>query len=244
MSRSPRAPDDRGCHRPTPGEAADPSTPDVGSARQGDRTARTSDRAAGGAKPLTAARIRNIAEHYVGQRESSARMLRDVLERRLLRRLRTLDPEAAAEERAIAQPLIDAEIERLKDAGVIQDARYAEMKARTALSSGRGTRRILRDLARKGVEGDTAQEALLGAAREVADAPDGADRAEVLQAAELEAAERFAQKRRIGPYRAEPLPDPWPERSKIWRREAGAMARAGFGADVIRRILDREPEAE
>lgn len=206
---------------------------------------RPEPRASAAAKPLTAARIRNIAEHYVGQRESSAQMLRAVLERRLMRRLRSLDPEAAAEERAAALPLIEAEITRLEQAGVLDDARYAEMKARAALASGRGTRRILRDLGRKGVEGATAREALVGAAREVVGEFDGeAEATEVVGAAELEAAEVFARKRRLGPYRAEPLPEAWAERSRIWRREAGAMARAGFGVDTIRRVLDQEPEED
>jgi len=197
------------------------------------------------ASPLTAVRIRNIAEHYVGQRESSAQMLRQVLERRLTRRLRTLDPEAAEGEREAARPLIEAEVERLQAAGVIEDARFAEMKARSALTSGRGARRILRDLGQKGVSGPAAQEALLGAAREVAGVFDEeAEPTEVLRAAEQEAAEVFARKRRLGPYRAGPLPEAWSERSKVWSREAAAMARAGFGVDTIRAILDRQPEED
>jgi regulatory protein len=197
------------------------------------------------AKPLTRERIRNIAEHYVGQRESSAQMLRAVLERRLMRRLRLLSPEEEAEERAAALPLIEAEIERLERAGVISDGRYAEMKARSALASGRGARRILRDLGQKGVRGAAAREALLGAAREVAGAfNEGAEASEVLQSAEHEAAETFARKKRLGPYRTEPLPETWAERSKIWRREAGAMVRAGFGVDTIRKVLNQEPEED
>lgn len=197
------------------------------------------------AKPLTEARIRHIAEHYVGQRESSAQMLRQVLERRLLRRLRTLDPEVAAAERDAVLPLIEAEIERLLAAGVIEDARFAEMKARSALASGRGVRRILRDLGQKGVAGPAAQEALLGAAREVAGVfEEGAEPTEVLRAAEIEAAEVFARKRRLGPHRAAPLPEAWADRSKVWRREAAAMARAGFGVDTIRLVLDREPDED
>ncbi|WP_169791164.1 regulatory protein RecX [Rubellimicrobium mesophilum] len=200
-------------------------------------------RGAASAKPLTAERIRNIAEFYVGQRESSTRMLRAMLERRLMRRLRTLDPESAEEERAAAMPLIEAEVERLTAAGVVDDARYAGMKARSALASGRGTLRILRDLGQKGVTGATAEAALLGAARELTDEVSGtAEATEVLGAAELEAAEVFARKKRFGPYRTEPLPEAWAERSRVWRREAGAMARAGFGVDTIRKVLDREPE--
>jgi regulatory protein len=194
-------------------------------------------------RPLTPERIRNIAEHYVGQRESSAAMLREVLERRLRRHLRSLDPEAGAEEEARVRPLIEAEVRRLEEAGLVQDARYAEMKARAGFASGRGMRRILRDLGQKGVEGETAKGAILDAAREFVDAPDEAeDPGEVLRAAEMEAAETFARKKRFGPYRSEPLPEDSGGRAKIWRREAGAMARAGFGVDTIRRVLDQPPE--
>jgi regulatory protein len=193
------------------------------------------------AKPLTAERIRNIAEHYVGSRESSARMLRAVLERRLLGRLRGLSPEAAEEERAAALPLIEAEVARLVRLGVIEDARFAGMKARAGLSAGRGARRILRDLGQKGVDGEAAREALLDAAREAVGSEEG-EAGEVLRAAEREAAETFARKRRLGSYRKEPPPEDRGERAKLWRREAGALARAGFGVDVIREVLRGEPE--
>lgn len=201
--------------------------------------------ASASAKPLTPERLRNIAEHYLGQRESSTQMLQAMLERRLMRRLRVLAPEAAAEERAAALPLIEAEVERLVKAGVVSDARYAEMKARSALASGRGSRRILRDLGQKGVHGTTAQDALLEAAREAAGILDpGAEPAEILGATEREAAETFARKKRLGPYRPERLPEAWAERSKVWRREAGAMARAGFEVDMIRKVLKQEPDAD
>jgi regulatory protein len=197
---------------------------------------------AAASKPLTPERIRNIAEHYVGQRESSARMLRAVLDRRLARRLRTLAPEAAEAERAAALPLIEAEVSRLVAAGVVEDARFAGMKARGGLAAGRGARRILGDLGRRGVDAETAREALLGAARESL-GEDG-EPGDLLRAAEDEAAEVFARKRRLGPHRREPLPDDRAERSRLWRREAAALARAGFGVDVIRRVLRAEPEED
>lgn len=215
-------------------EAAEPDAArEAGPARRG--------RTAAAPKPLGAERIRAVAGFYLAQREGSAQMLREVLERRLMRRLRALGPEEAAAERAAAIPLIEAEIARLAGAGALDDRRYAEMKARSALATGRGARRILRDLDRKGVDPGTARDALLGAAREAVREPDeAADASEALVRAELEAAHVLARKRRFGPYRAEPLPEPWAERSRIWRREAGAMARAGFGVEVIRRVLGGE----
>jgi regulatory protein len=212
---------------------------------QSPKSVKPSRSASAAAKPLTPERIRNIAEHYVGQRESSAQMLREVLHRRLLRRLRSLDPEAAAEEKATAVPLIEAEVERLERAGLINDARYAEMKARSALARGRGSRRILRDLGQKGVSAAPAREALVRATGEALEnVGQDLDASEVLQVAEFEAALTFTRKKRLGPYRVDPLPEAWAEASKVWRREAAALARAGFGVGTIRRVLDRAPETE
>jgi hypothetical protein len=89
-----------------------------------------------------------------------------------------------------------------------------------------------------------ARGALLGAAGDLVGAEENAEPGENLPAAEAEAAETSARKRRFGPYCGVPLPEDWAERSWIWRREASARARAGFGADTIRRVLDQEPEQD
>jgi len=216
------------------------------------RSARASDTkdaprraGAGGkpAKPLTEARIRNIAEHYVGQRECSRAMLRSVLERRLSRRLYGMEAEEAERERDAANPLIDAEVKRLARAGFIDDRRFAEMKARSWLNAGRGSRRILMDLKQKGIDDDTAQDALMEASREITGMrSDEVDAQDAVVSAEWEAADAFAQKKRVGKYRTKAFPEDRKERAKIWRREAAAMARAGFGIDMIRQVLDEEPE--
>lgn len=55
----------------------------------------------------------------------------------------------------------DAVIERLTEAGLIDDAKYAFAYARSKmLGSGASRRRIKQDLARKGVKGDVAAEAV------------------------------------------------------------------------------------
>jgi regulatory protein len=189
--------------------------------------------------PLTAESIRAAAQDYVARREGSAAMVRAALARRLRRRLAALPPEQAEAERDAALPLIEAEVARLEQAGLVADARFAGLRARAALEGGRGARRILRDLGAKGVEAATARAALEEAAREIA--PEGDD---PLREAEAEAAETFARRRRIGPFRATPAPQDRAGRARLWSREAAAMARAGFGPDLIRATLGREPEAE
>lgn len=192
---------------------------------------------------MTAQRIRNITEHYVGQRECSQAMLREVLGRRLQNRLVQLSEDEALAERQEAEPLIEGEVARMVRLGLVDDARFAEMKARAWLSAGRGGRRIMMDLLRKGVDRDVAEEAMAEAAREVTGTlgRSDVDDDEIARSAEWEAAETFARKRRIGPFRSAPMPEDYPGRQKIWRREASAMARAGFDLDLIRQVLDREP---
>ena len=198
------------------------------------------------ARPLTETRIRNIAEAYVGDRECSRQMLRDVLVRRLDRFLRGGATEDATSERSRVLPLIEAEIDRLVGAGLIDDARFAEMKARSGLSAGRGARRILTDLRQKGITDSLAEDALREASREVTGTlgRDDVDDDEVCRSAEWEAAETFARKKRFGPWRLSPMPECPREAAKTWRREASSMARRGFSLDLIRQVLDREPEED
>lgn len=198
-----------------------------------------------GGRALTESRIRNIAEHYVSQRECSRQMLVDMLGRRLFKRVSGLDAETAHKERAEAEPLIEAEADRLVKAGLIDDARFAEMKARSWLASGRGARRIVMDLSQKGISRADAELAIAAAARETTGILDPeVDSDEVCVSAEWEAADALARKKRIGKYRRQPMPEDYPSRAKVWRREAAAMARAGFEIDLIRQILDQEPEPD
>jgi regulatory protein len=206
---------------------------------------RADPRAPRTSKPLTAQRIRNIAEAYVSARECSEQMLRSVLQRRLARRLASIASDEVEKEKAATTLLIEAEVERLVGAGIISDERFAQMKARSALSSGKGVRRISMDLSQKGISQEGIRDALVEASRETTGIyRDDVCEAEIVEGAEEEAADRFARKKRIGRHRVKPLPEDIKERMKAWRREAGAMARAGFSVDLIRRTLDQEPEAD
>ncbi|MGF1554326.1 MAG: RecX family transcriptional regulator [Paracoccaceae bacterium] len=199
---------------------------------------------------MTPARLRAIAEAYVAEREASREMLRAVLRRRVRGALDAdvaLDDEARG---AALDPLheaIEAEIARLVALGLVDDARYAAMKARRGYAMGRGARRIARDLKRKGIDEDTARAALDAAAREplerAADEPGPlADRqASERDAAEHAAALRHARRRRLGPFREAPPPEDRDAALRLRRREAGSLARAGFSAAVARAVLDLDP---
>ena len=106
-------------------------------------------------------------------------------------------------------------VTRLVAAGAVNDATYAESRARSLLRCGRSRRAAAAQLAAKGVDAATAQSVL----------PDD-------EHSELAAALVLARKRRIGPFRTGEAPD---EAGR--RRELGVLARAGFPQDVARRAL-------
>lgn len=62
------------------------------------------------------------------------------------------------------QAVVEATVRRLVDAGLLDDARYAEAVARSRLRAGYGPRVVRRDLARAGLPEDLIERALLAAA--------------------------------------------------------------------------------
>ena len=114
---------------------------------------------------------------------------------------------------------IEALIARYEAAGILDDAAFAAARARKLHRRGSSARRIRAALAAKGIAPETAAAAVARLAEETAEP-------------ELAAAIAHARRRRIGPYRD---PD---EREDNWRRDMGILARAGFGYDVARRVMD------
>ena len=147
--------------------------------------------------------------------------LRRVLRRRLDRWARLqADPDAAAPIVADARQAIEAVIGRLLQAGVLNDAAFAENRARGLLRSGQSGRSIQMRLVAKGVAPDVAR------AVSVSDVE-----------TELAAALVLARKRRIGPYRATGHVE-----VAARMKEMGQLARAGFSRDVAERALDMARE--
>jgi regulatory protein len=138
------------------------------------------------------------------------------LDRRIARWLRASGeaPEAAAPAYAMAREVARA----LAGAGVVDDAAFAEARARRLLRAGRSRRAVSAHLAAKGVDPGLAGRVLPGAEDE------------------LLAALAYARRRRLGPFRAgsaEP---------ETGRRELGALARAGFPQSVAERALKLDPD--
>jgi regulatory protein len=162
--------------------------------------------------------IEEWALSYLERYASSAENLRRILRRRVRRRLGHDDVAGDA-----AMEVIDALVARYVAAGLLDDAAYAAGRARRGPGRGRSLRHIAADLATKGV-GRAEVAVALAALREAASDPD------------LGAAGAFARRRRLGPFRREPLgcrADAVADR----RRELAAFARAGFSRQVAEAIL-------
>ncbi|HME26532.1 MAG TPA: regulatory protein RecX [Acetobacteraceae bacterium] len=172
-----------------------------------------------------AAELHDAALDYLARYAATGAGLCRVLERRVDRWARRAaavgDAETIAAEAAVARAMVQDVVARLVAAGAVNDAAYAESRARSLVRAGRSRAAAVAYLAAKGVDPTTAQAAL-----------------PCDDASELAAALVLARKRRIGPFRPGEIPDE-PGR----RRELGMLARAGFSQDVARRALAMDTDA-
>jgi len=160
--------------------------------------------------PLDRKRLDELALRYVGRYATTRSRLRSYLARKI--RERGWGEPVAADLEALGQ--------RFAELGYIDDAAFALNKSQALTARGYGKRRVLDKLRLAGVGEDDGL-----AAREHADG----------QA--LEAALRFARRRRIGPFAAA-APD-LKQRQKV----IAAMIRAGHGFALARAIADLAPGA-
>ena len=159
--------------------------------------------------------LEQAAFAYLERYASSAENLRRVLMRRVERAAR-----AEAITRDEGRPRSEAVIARLEARRLLDDAAYAEARARSLSRQGRSQAGIIRRLAMKGVDAETV-EAAVGAVIE-----DGHS--------DLRAACVLARKRRLGPFR------PKAERRERRARDMAALGRAGFSFEIARRVVDAE----
>lgn len=169
---------------------------------------------------ITPAYLENASLHYLERFASSSANLRRVLMRKVDRSLSHWGGE-----RDEAARWVDDLLVKLAGLGYVDDEAYAAMKTRGLHHRGKGMRAIRATLTAKGIGPETAQNALDALVEEEGD-PD------------LAAAIRLAAKRRLGPYRQ------GTNRAEMRQKDMAALARAGFGFDVARRVIEAEsPEA-
>jgi regulatory protein len=161
--------------------------------------------------PLTGDALQELALRYVGKYATTRAKLRSYLSRKL--RERGWDGEH--------EPSLDALAQRFAELGYIDDAAYALNQSRSLSNRGYGKRRLSQKLLMAGVDD-----------RDRAEADAHAD------SAALDAALRFAERRRIGPFATAAV---GPSEREKW---IAAMVRAGHGFGIAREIAWLSPGAE
>lgn len=159
-------------------------------------------------KPVTPAWLERAAVHYLERYASSAENLRRVLARKLRRRLAAGEPVTPDMDGWIADT-----VARSVRSGLVDDSSYAAARVASLQRRGSSTRTVRAKLSEKGVAPDTVTAALTES-----------------DADELALARRFAERRRLGPYRR--IPDPTRR-----NRDLAALARAGFPYGIAVKAL-------
>lgn len=170
-------------------------------------------------RKLAVADLKDAALDHLARYAVSTARLRQVLQRRIRRSAQAHDFDPAPLLNALE--IVVADLSRV---GLLNDAAYAEIKARSLNRRGGSRRLIAAKLAGAGVGRGTAAQALEQLEEET-------------PGAELAAARAYAKRRRLGVFRV--TDDPSPERR---RKDLAAMARAGFALDLARRALSADED--
>ena len=163
--------------------------------------------------------LERAALRYLERFDSSSRNLRRVLGRTA----RTLLNEGATQE--LVSERIDELLLRYETSGLLDDARYAAAAARGFRDRGLGKRAIAERLRAKGVASEDIEQALRSVDRDS-------------HQPELEAARRYAKRRRLGRHRSAP------QTSATRRKDLQALARAGFSYGTAQQALELDADAE
>jgi len=160
--------------------------------------------------------LERAALWYLERYAATTTSLRRVLERKVDRsaKVHGTDPD---EGRTVIGDLI----ERYQRVGLLDDRQFAESRARSLNARGVSTRMIRGKLAQKGLSSEMIDEAIAALEQEIGDP-------------NRSAAIGYARRRRIGPYR-----DP-ARRVEMREKDLASLARAGFGYDTARWVVDAE----
>ena len=167
---------------------------------------------------MTKDRLRNIALYHLQRYATSSANLNNVLYRRVLKAARHHETDMDE-----AKIWISDVIDGLVRSSAIDDTRYADGKALTMLRRGQSPRKVQAYLASKGINPDTISAALSAAGEEIGDV-------------DLKAAEAYAMRRRLGPFRIDGLTQ---EKKK---KELAILGRAGFRYETALKIVEADTE--
>lgn len=164
-------------------------------------------------KKITQQRLKNIALYYLKRFDSSVDNLRQVLRRRV-NDYAYHHPEWQKQEAYEWIENLLADFERY---GYLDDERYAEIKVKNYVASGKSARYISGKLKQKGISELKVAELL-----------------ETQEYNPFETALHFARKKRIGPFRENE------KRAEYKQKDLGALLRAGFDYETVLEVLSYE----
>ena len=165
-------------------------------------------RSRAGAK-ITLQSLESWALRYLDRFPATATHLRQLLLRKVAR-----SPQEDGVDRKSSAAMIDAVIEKLMEGDLLDDARYAQTRAQALHRRGGSARAIRATLAQKGVGAEHIEEAL-------------ATLGDSAEDPELEAAIRYARRRRLGPF------GPEGERAQRRRRDLTRLLASGTCSRMI-----------
>ena len=171
-------------------------------------------------RKATAAYLERVALWYLERYAASSAGLRRVLERRVDRSATEHGTDSDE-----GREMVRALIERFERVGLLDDRQFAENRARSLHERGTSVRMIRSKLMAKGI----APHLIDGAVDALSDD---------LGDLNVLAAVRYARRRRLGVFR-----DP-AKREERREKDLAAMARAGFGYDTARQIVDADNEED
>ncbi len=161
------------------------------------------------APPLNNDKLRGLALHYAGRYATTRAKLSAYLSRKIRER---------GWNEGEAFPDINSLADQFAALGYVNDALYAEGRARSLARRGYGERRLEQDLRAAGIDEKDGQVAFEHAATE-----------------RVSAALALAKRKRIGPFAVEPST---PEKRQ---KQMALMLRSGHDFGLARRIIDAEP---
>lgn len=159
--------------------------------------------------PLDSEALERLALHYVGRYATTRSKLKLYLARKVKERGWS----------GTSQPDLGQLVERLSGLGYVDDGAFAAARASSLQRRGYGERRVKQSLRAAGIQDEDL--AALG---------------EQVEEGALEAAFRFARRKRIGPFATR-------EPSREEKQKAfAAMMRAGHAMDIVRQVLNTSAE--
>lgn len=190
----------------------------------------------GSNSPPTGGSLREAALAHLARFAATEAGLARVLERRVARWARRAldlgdDPEQVRQAQEQAHAEIRSVIADMTRLGAVDDAAFAEGRARALSRGGRSRRAIMAHLAGRGIDPERIEQAVQAARSEILDDAG---------LAELGAALIQARRRRIGPFSLHPPSEDPAARTAARQRALAALARAGFSHETAMRALDSD----